>query len=316
MSFSNDVKNECARVEVKNECCRLTETAAFLRCAGKLLMGGKQAIGISVISGNAAIVRRIFAFLKLAAPCDARIIAIKGSKLQKSNRYELRVDPAESNLGLLSRLGMWNNKGFILKDYFLKDMAAKSCCRRALQRGFFLGGGSLSSPKRDYHLEISAPNFDYGVLLQKSMRKFGLTSRMIERKDSLIIYLKEAESIIDFLRIIEANNSVLQYENVRVVKEMRNRINREVNCETANLNKTICASNRQIEKIRIIARVKGLDSLPTALRVTAEARYNNPEASISELMEIIGDDVSKSGINHRLRKIECIADELTEEESD
>lgn len=312
MSFSSEVKDETARVPVHDECCKTAETAAFFRAAGKLILGGRNTLGISVDSGSASVVRRYYGFIKSMSDCAADIIVSKGTRLKKHNRYELRIAPQPAVVALLSKLGMWKNCGYVVQDNFLKSCARKNCCRRAVLRGFFLGAGSLSSPKGDYHLELNTPSVEAGEVISRCLKAFDISAGIIERRENMIVYIKEAEAIIDFLRIVGAHNSVLYYENARVVKEMRNRINREVNCETANLQKTVRTAGRQLEKINIIARLRGLDWLPATLKATAEARMNNPEASIGELVEVINDGTSKSGINHRLRKIECIADEIAQ----
>ena len=267
-------------------------------------------VGISVVSGNASVVRRYYSFIKQLSACEAEIVVSKSTRLKKNNRYELRVAPHPAVVRLLTLLGLWNDSGYVVQDNSLRKYSKKICCRKAILRGFFLGAGSLTSPKGDYHLEINLPSTEADLIITRCLHTFEISTKVVERKDNSIMYIKEAEAIIDFLRIVGAYNSVLHYENARVVKDMRNRINREVNCETANLQKTVRTSGRQIDKINIIIQTRGLDWLPLALKNTAEARLNNPEASIGELVEFINDGTSKSGINHRLRRIEKIADEM------
>ncbi|MFA6074925.1 MAG: DNA-binding protein WhiA [Negativicutes bacterium] len=310
MSFSREVKDETARAAINDDCCKIAETAAFFRAAGKLILGGNNLVGISVVSGNASVVRRYYSLIKQLSSCEADIVVSKSTRLKKNNRYELRVAPQLTVVQLLILLGIWKDDGYVVRDNSLKNFAKKNCCRKAILRGFFLGAGSLSSPKGDYHLELNIPSAEAKSIIARCLKVFEISAGIIERKENLIMYIKEAEAIIDFLRIVGAHNSVLHYENARVVKDMRNRINREVNCETANLQKTVRTAGRQIEKIRLITDLRGLEWLPTALKITAQARLDNPEASIGELVEIINDGTSKSGINHRLRKLEQIADNL------
>ena len=311
MSFSMEVKDETARVLTNTDCCKIAETAAFFRAAGKLILGGNNLVGVSVVSGSASVVRRYYSFIKLLSNCEADIVVSKSTRLRKNSRYELRVAPHPAVVQLLKLLGMWKDNGYVVHDTTLKKFARKGCCRKAILRGFFLGAGSLSSPKGDYHLEINLPSFEANLVISRCLKTFAISAGIVERKESLIMYIKEAEAIIDFLRIVGAHNSVLHYENARVIKDMRNRINREVNCETANLQKTARTAGRQIEKIKEIVALRGMDWLPAVLKATAEARMNNPEASIGELVEIIADGTSKSGINHRLRRLESLADEMT-----
>ncbi len=183
-------------------------------------------------------------------------------------------------------------------------------CRRAYIRGAFLGGGSISNPEKTYHLEFVTHNEDYAKDLSNLINSYNLNSKVIKRKNSYIIYLKEGEQIVDLLNIIGAHASLLELENVRIMKEMRNNVNRLVNCETANLSKTVNAAVRQVESIKFIEREIGLGRLPKNLRDVAELRIKYPDESLRELGKMLNPPVGKSGVNHRLRRIEKIADEL------
>jgi DNA-binding protein WhiA len=173
-----------------------------------------------------------------------------------------------------------------------------------------LGGGSVNKPEGDYHLEMVTGNLAFGKTLVKVMKYFKLPVRLSERKNGYLVYLKDGDAIISLFRLIGAHNALLSFENVRVVKDMRNQVNRLVNCETANLQKTVNAAVRQVECIKFIAGKVGLEKLSASLREAAEVRLSHPEATLSELVEALGGRVGKSGINHRLRKLEQIADEL------
>lgn len=179
-------------------------------------------------------------------------------------------------------------------------------------RGAFLAGGSVNNPETSsYHLEIFSLYKEHNDSLCELMNTFGLNCKTLERKKGYITYLKEAEKITEFLIIVGANNALLRFEDVRIVRDMRNSVNRLVNCETANLNKTIGASIRQVENIRYIEQTVGLQVLPEKLREIAELRLNYPDVTLKELGEMVsGGAISKSGINHRLRKIDEIADKL------
>lgn len=182
--------------------------------------------------------------------------------------------------------------------------------RRLFLRDVFLRSGSVSDPEKSYHFEIVCATKPEAERILTAIRDFGLDAKTVERKGHTVVYLKEAEQIADMLKILGASKSLLSYENVRIVKEMRNSVNRQVNCETANLGKTIGAAVRQVSDIRFIEERQGLSSLPENLREMAEIRLLHPEASLPELGTYFTPPIGKSGVNHRLRKISEIAEDL------
>ena len=189
-------------------------------------------------------------------------------------------------------------------------MLSKPCCRRAYLRGAFLGGGSVNKPEGDYHLELVTANETFARNLYKLLRGQRLPAGITERKRDFVVYLKDGDAISGFLGLVGAYQAVMNFENVRVVKDMRNQVNRLVNCETANLQKTVNAAGRQLDAIRRIEAAGGLEQLPKSLRETARLRLELPEATLQELVEAAGGRLGKSGINHRLRKLEAIAAEI------
>lgn len=183
----------------------------------------------------------------------------------------------------------------------------KTCCKRAFLRGVFLASGTMTDPNEIYNLEMV---FRYSWLANEVMRllvQFEIPGKITERKGRYVVYLRDGDDISDFLRVLGASSSLLQLEDIRVVKEVRNRVNRRVNCETANIHKTAATSARQIEDIRVIEEREGLDSLPDSLREIAFLRLENPEATLSELGDLLDPPVGKSGVNHRLRRLHEIA---------
>ena len=189
-------------------------------------------------------------------------------------------------------------------------LVKKECCRRSYLRGVFLGAGSLSDPMNSYHLEIVANSEEYAESLVKLIETFGLHPKISSRKNVLLVYLKESEQIADFLNIIGAHQALLELENIRIQKEMRNQVNRLVNCESANMNKTIDAAYKQRMNIELIQKYHGFEKLNEGLRAVAEARLEYPEVSLKELGTLMDPPIGKSGINHRMRKLEELADEL------
>ena len=193
---------------------------------------------------------------------------------------------------------------------FPKQVIQKTCCKKAFIRGFFLASGSVNDPNKAYHFEIVVHNKEMAEILKETINSFELDAKIVKRKKYYVVYLKEGSMIVDILNIMEAYVSLMDMENVRILKDMRNDINRRVNCETANIKKTVSAAVRQIEDIEYIENTKGLKYLSKQLKELAELRLSEPEANLSELGEMLNPPISKSGVNHRLRKISKIADEL------
>ena len=188
----------------------------------------------------------------------------------------------------------------------------KVCCKRAFIRGAFMASGSMSDPNKAYHFEIVCRTPEQAARLQELMREFETEPKIVERKNHYVVYLKDGSQIVDMLNVMEAYVSLMNLENVRILKEMRNSVNRKVNCETANIGKTVTAAVKQITDIELIRDTNGLDSLPIPLREMAMVRLEHPEAPLKDLGQYMDPPVGKSGINHRLRKLAVIADSIRE----
>jgi DNA-binding protein WhiA len=302
MSFSTDVKNELARVELTKKCCAKAELLGVLKMSGAIVLRGMN-MGIHFSTENAALARRVLQMLKTNYPVQTEVVITRSRRLKKNNRYQVQVLPSVAVADALRELQ-------ILPSEEEKDnLLASSCCRRSFLRGAFMAGGSLSRPYSDYHLEIVTENRSFAELILKEMHSFSLPAKLTDRKDDYIVYLKDGNSIIDFLSVIGAHHSLLEFENVRIVKEMRNNVNRVVNCETANLNKVIRAAVLQVECIRYLQGTPVYGRLPEVLRETADLRLAHPDASLSELVELSGGRVGKSGLNHRLKKLQKLAED-------
>ena len=192
----------------------------------------------------------------------------------------------------------------------------QGCCKRAYIRGAFLAGGSISDPNKSYHFEIVCRTMPQAEQLRDTMNSFDVDAKIVERKKHFVVYLKEGAQIVDILNVMEAHVALMNLENVRILKEMRNSVNRKVNCETANIGKTVSAAVKQIEDIRYIETHVGFSQLTEELEETAVCRLRYPEATLKELGEMMSPPVGKSGVNHRLRKLGRIADELRENKED
>ena len=307
MSFASETKKELTNLETK-PCCVRAELSALIRMNGSMSFSNRKLI-VDIQTENAAIARRIYTLIKKSYDVQVELLVRKKMRLKKNNVYIVRLSQrAKEILEDMKILG----EGFTFIHDIASDLIKKKCCKRSYLRGAFLAGGSVNNPETSsYHLEIASLYKEHNDSLCELMNKFGLNSKTLERKKGYITYLKEAEKITEFLNIVGAVNALLRFEDVRIVRDMRNSVNRLVNCETANLNKTIGASIRQVENIRYINETVGLNILPDKLREIAELRLHYTDVTLKELGEMVtGSTISKSGINHRLRKIDEIADKL------
>lgn len=318
-SFARQIKNELVRQLLSRPCCAAAELRAFLQISGKLSLGSKMT-KIILQTQSASVARRIFLLFKLCFRISPEILSCRRKQFQKNNTFLLQVIGKNNVFRILQELGFMkinpeNDKPVLVPHYKQQsvrhELRAK-CCRRAFLRGAFLAGGSLNDPKTGYHLEIASPSEPYAKAIKDVMDSFGLKARYFQRKNHFVIYLKGGEEIGEFLRIIAAHNALLIFENIRVVKGVRNKINRLVNCETANLTKTVFASHEQIHNIKLIEEKIGLINLPPSLFQAAQLRLSFPEATMQELGDLAVPPLSKSSINHRLRRINALAEKIKE----
>lgn len=315
MSFSMKVKNEVCRCTDISKEEAIAELSAIMKVSGTIVLSGNKQFGFKVTTENPAIARFIFKILKKHFNIHTQILVKKSNSLKKNNVYMILITEEMNVRDLLKQVGLLKESENVFSlDYSIPKRIIKTeDCKRAYIKGAFLGGGSISNPEKTYHLEFVTHDNDYSEDLSKLINEYGLNSKVIQRKSSFIVYLKEGEQIVDLLNIIGAHASLLELENVRIMKEMRNNVNRLVNCETANLSKTVNAAVRQVESIKLIQKEIGLARLPKNLREIAELRLSYPDESLKELGEMLNPPVGKSGVNHRLRRIEKIAEELRKE---
>lgn len=307
MSFASETKKEVTSLEV-DECCSKAELSALMRMNGALSFSNRVLV-VNIQTENAAIARRIYVLIKRLYDTNVELLVRKKMRLKKNNVYIVRI---KENAEDILRDLLIIQDGFSFVHNISHSLIQDTCCKRSYLRGAFLAGGSVNNPETSsYHLEIHSLYQEHNEALCELMNDFDLNSRTLERKNGFITYLKEAEKITEFLNIIGAHNALLRFEDVRIVRDMRNSVNRLVNCETANLNKTIGAALRQVENIRYIQDSVGLEILPDKLREIAILRVENQDVTLKELGEMVSTGaISKSGINHRLRKIDEIAQKL------
>lgn len=311
MSFSAKAKNELARVESENKNSNIAELSAIIRLSGSIQISGYKKLNLKISTEQSSIARKVFKILKNDLNINTEISVNKNQMLKRNSSYVLLITSEMGAERLLKELRILKpDEGYFPMNEISEDLIKDNECIKAFIRGLFLGGGSISNPEKNYHLEFVTNNREFAISLQDLINSLGFNSKIVLRKSNYVVYLKESEQISDLLSIIGAHNALLSLQNTKIVKEMRNNVNRIVNCETANLSKTVNAAVKQIENIRYIRDTVGMSYLPDNLREIAELRVEYEDLSLKELGEMLTPNISKSGVNHRLRKIQEIADRL------
>lgn len=307
MSYASQVKKELTNLEVHPEHAR-AELSALIRMNGSLSLAQHHFI-LNIQTENPAIARRIYSLLHQLYTVDSELVVRRKMKLQKNKQYIVRL--RQHVQAILADLRIVQKDSFQIRTDISEDIWSSQQRARSYLRGAFLAGGSVNNPETSrYHLEIYTLYEDQNQGLVKLMNQFQLNARATQRRNGFIVYLKEAEKISDFLQIIGATASMLKFEDIRIVRDMRNSVNRLVNCENANINKTIKAAAKQVANIRYYQENFGLEKLPVKLKEIAELRLANPEVSLTELAQMVpGGPISKSGINHRLRKLNTLIEQ-------
>ena len=320
MSFSQTVKDELVDVTAKARHCELAELAALLAMAGKIKSAPDGTCTLKISTENQNVVTKAQLLIHRAFGYESDILVRDNNKEKKEEKeenhhnatYVLSIADREVAVKILQGTRLMDADGYVNEDLSLVNTTgiSNSCCKRAYLRGAFCTCGSISDPEKSYHLELVTGSRHKAEQLVEAMRPFELEAHIVERRKNYVVYLKEGSQIVDMLNVMGAHKSLMDLENVRILKEMRNSINRQVNCETANMSKTINAAVKQVEDIRFIQQTAGLGSLKEGLYEIAELRLANPDMPLKELGELLSPPVGKSGVNHRLRKISEIADDL------
>lgn len=314
MSFSSKVKEELSKECNSPHHCCIAETAAIISMCGKVIFDEKDHVRIEIHTENVTVARKYFTLLKKTYNINTDISIRHSSSLNKNRSYVLSVNDDETARKILMTCRLMKPFGVIEEDFSISDslIIQRECCKRAFIRGAFLAAGSVSDPVKTYHFEIVCLSEAKAKQLQMIMETFNINARVIKRRKYFVVYVKDSSQVVDLLNIMGAYNALMDMENVRIVKDMRNNVNRKVNCETANINKTVSAAVKQIEDIRFIQMSSAFDELPESLQEMAELRVRYPEATLAELGQLLDTPVGKSGVNHRLKKISLFADELRE----
>ena len=311
MSFSSEVKEELSEQIASGRHCRLAETAAILSLCGKIVITENDRYCVKIQTENLAVARKYFTLLRKTFNIRAEV-SVRTSR--EVRFYSVIVSKDSEARRLLGETCLLDEDGNVSEcmSPMHHRLLRQNCCRRAFIRGAFLAVGSVSDPEKSYHFEIVCAAPEKARQLQELLSSYDVDAKVVLRKRHYVVYIKEGSQIVELLGLMGAHISLMQLENVRIVKEMRNSVNRKVNCETANLNKTVSAAVRQAEDIRYIQDKIGLDKLPMDLEETARLRLEHTEASLKELGDMLSPKVGKSGVNHRLRKLSQIADDLRE----
>lgn len=285
MSFSSEVKEELIRQTSKSRHCQIAELAAILEFDGVLQ---EHPMRIHLNSDNPVLIQKYALLMKMIFGVDISkpLEETDVIRLLETVKWEQDRKAGSRTNGLLVQ---------------------RTCCQRAFLRGAFLAVGSVSDPQKSYHFELVARSMEQAVQLQELMQNFELDAKIVERKGHYVVYLKEGSQIVDMLNVMEAYVALMNLENVRILKEMRNSVNRQVNCETANISKTVNAAVKQIQDIMLIRDTIGFDELPEHLREMAQLRLDYPDTPLKDLGALLDPPVGKSGVNHRLRKLAEIA---------
>ncbi|MBR1444402.1 MAG: DNA-binding protein WhiA [Firmicutes bacterium] len=295
MSFSSDVKRALLEYFDNNRHCDIAELAAVINYECKI--EGKS---ILLDTENKDIAEKF-------AGMSCRLFGIKTEIYEENKHFGIKINENDS-LKILTATGIMNDDE--IKKHINSTVVSGVCCKRAYIRGAFICIGSINDPQKNYHLEFVTYEREQAEELKNLINFFISDAKVIERKRQFVVYIKDGEQIVDMLNVMNAHKALMELENVRIVKDVRNNVNRIVNCETANLNKTVSASVRQREAIEYIRSRVGLDELPPQLKEIAVIRLENPDMSLKELGEMLEHPVGKSGVNHRLKKIINIAEHL------
>jgi DNA-binding protein WhiA len=312
MSFSGEVKEELSRQTGNARHCQIAELAGVLLLCGTIHLSADDAPAIGLQTENIHAARKYAALLGRAFRIVPEVRVRRHGK--RSVSYLLYVAEPEQAARVLQAVRLLSPEGGLEEDIPLvhSRVVRNSCCRRAFLRGAFLAAGSVSDPNRSYHFEIVCDGEYQAEQLKELIRSLSIDAKTVRRKKYSVVYVKEGAQIADLLGMMDARVALLKLENVRILKEMRGSVNRKVNCETANINKTVNAAVKQIEDIRYIRDTAGLSSLSNGLDEIARIRLQYPEATLKELGMLLHPAVGKSGVNHRLRKLSSIAEKLRE----
>lgn len=320
MSFATDSKNEVLKDKIENDCCSIAFLSAIIKCSGELCISDRK-VSVEIFTELEGLFAKIKDIIEQYYGKECNISVMEETNISKSSRYKITL-PSDITDQLLKDLGIMSldTEGMLGIDNGIADfIVMDECCKRSYIKGTFVSCATsniiIKSYDNDkvnsgYHLEFVF-NFDkIAEDFVKLLESFGITAKITTRKNTPIVYIKEYQLICDTLALVGANKAVLDLQNEAAIRELRNNVNRQTNCLNANLNKTVNASIKQLNAIKIIQENIGLESLSESLMELALLRLANPESSLEELRMLFSEPLTKSGINHRFAKIIKIAEDI------
>lgn len=318
MSFSREVKDELSKMLPAARHCKIAEIAAIISMCGCIRIDEFDHYTIVIDTENSAVSRKFYQLVKEGFHISPQLCVKTNGYQKRGHTYRIMIEQHEDAVEILKATKLMNSQGQLEEDLSIHNsvIIQQSCCKRAFIRGCFLATGSISDPEKGYHFEIVCTTMEKANQLKDIINSFELDAKIVERKKYYVVYLKESSMIVDVLNVMEAHISLMNLENVIIFKDVRNSVNRRVNCETANINKTVSAAVKQLEDIHYIKETTGFGRLKEGLKQVAILRLQEPEVSLRELGQMLDPPVGKSGVNHRLRKLSEIAKELREERNE
>lgn len=318
MSFSKEVKDELSRQVSTARHCQIAELSAIISLCGRIIITERNKYILKIHTENITVARKYFTLIKKTFNIKTEICIKRNPLLKKSKLYSLIIMDHNTVIKILQATKLLDENREIGENLSILNnvVIQNACCKRAFIRGAFLAAGSMSDPQKAYHFEIVAPSEAKAKQLRDIIQTFDIDAKIVVRKRYNVVYVKEGSQIVDILNVMEAHVALMNLENVRILKEMRNSINRQVNCEAANINKTVTAASKQIEDIIYIRDKIGLSELSDGLNEIAILRIEYPESSLKELGDLLTPAIGKSGVNHRLRKLSLLADNIREQKEE
>ena len=311
MSFSASVKDELSHHVARARHCQIAELAAILGFCGEVIKQRNGHFSLKISTENVTVARKVFTLFQKTFNIVACVSIGQNMKRQNVSYLIVITKPSDVLRILKATKQIGEDGSRLIADRLVDSLIiGRICCRRAFLRGTFLCAGSMSDPGKAYHFEIVSNRVSAANQVCDLICSFGMDAKVVPRKKTYVVYLKEGSQIVDILNIMEAHIALMELENIRILKEVRNSINRKVNCETANISKTVSAAVKQVKDIEYLRDSIGLGRLPEGLEEIALVRLSYPEATLKELGELVTPALGKSGVNHRLRRISEITEKV------
>ena len=314
MSFASDVKEEIGKQYDKGRHCQIAQLAVIFALTGHIKRDFKNENYIEMRTENLTVAKKSYMLLKCMFDISPEVMIRTHNLMARSKNYFICIKDSENVLEVLRTIKLLSDEDTWGDFNAVNQLIIRNtCCKRAFLRGAFMVAGSVTNPQKGYHLEIAVTSVSLAQQLKEAMSCFEIDAKIVERKKYQVVYIKEGAQIVDVLNVIGAHKALMEFENVRIVKEVRNFVNRQVNCETANISKIVNTAARQIEDIKYIQCNRGFSALTDGLKEIAELRLEYPDSSLQELGKMLDRPISKSGVNHRLKKLSNIANEIRQE---